>query len=106
MTEQNAQDLNALIGEIAEIDQKRSEKLSKLRDKKAELERKIKEEQSAASAQRRKNETRAAILVGKFIMQNQAEIKRFKSPEVWSQFDKFLTRQQDRELFGLQDKEK
>lgn len=74
------------------------EKLKKLLDKKQQLENRIKMEQNRLQRKERQEDTRRKILAGALMLE---EYKN-KPEELKKKMDKFLSRDNDRELFGLE----
>lgn len=76
------------------------EKLKKLLEKKQQLENRIKLEQNRLQKKERQDDTRRKILAGALMLE---EYKN-KPEELKAKMDKFLSRDNDRELFGLPSK--
>ena len=77
-----------------------SGKLDKLKAKEKELKEQIKREQSKEAQQQRKIDTRKKILVGAMLL-HRVEQGQFLEAELLIMLDGFLSRDQDRAIFGL-----
>jgi len=77
------------------------EKLKKLLEKKQQLENRIKLEQNRLQKKERQDDTRRKILAGALMLE---EYKN-KTEELKAKMDKYLSRENDRELFGLPSKQ-
>ena len=73
------------------------DKLQKLKEKKQQLENRIKLEENRLANKERQIDTRKKILAGAYILEEYKD----KMPELIKKLDKFLVRPLDRELFGL-----
>lgn len=90
-----------------------SKKLEQLEEQKRALIRKIKEEKSRASRQRRQDDTRRKILIGSMILANDSDYVAVKKRnddqweiiELRAAMHRFLAKHKDRQLFNLEDKE-
>ena len=77
-----------------------TEKINKLRDKQKQIAEQIRREEARVRAKERKEETRRKILVGAYILDKATRDEQYHG---WLQksLDGFLTRPDDRALFGL-----
>ncbi len=77
-----------------------TKKLEQLEERKRKLEAQIKQEKARENSKKRKEETRRKILVGSMVL---AQVEKGEWPEdrLRKAMDEFLTRDQDRALFGL-----
>lgn len=76
------------------------EVLKKLEEQQEKLKAKIQAVKAKAAKKERKEETRKKVLLGAYLI-NQMEVGKIDKGEVMKGLDKFLTRPQDREIFGL-----
>ena len=77
------------------------DKLKRLIEKKQQLENRIKLEQNRLAKNERQMDNRRKILTGAYILEEYKD----KMPDLVKKLDKFLIRDLDRQLFGLQPKE-
>jgi hypothetical protein len=77
-----------------------NEKIEKLKAQKKNLEARIRQEQNRERVNERKADTRRKILAGAWVMDEIAKRSEFKE-FVYKHLETFLTRPDDRALFGL-----
>ncbi len=78
-----------------------SDKLTQLREKRKALNEQIRREENRRNRQARKNDTRRKILVGAAILHKASSDKQYETWLVNTLLNGFLTRPDDRALFGL-----
>jgi predicted membrane chloride channel (bestrophin family) len=76
------------------------EQIERLKQRKAQLEARLQMLEARQRTQDRKRDTRRKVLAGAMIL-HQVETRRFPRDEFIRMMDEFLTRDYDRELFGL-----
>lgn len=85
---------------IAELEQRRIKVEAKLKAERAEITRAKRRENAKIQNQMRKDQTRRKILVGAAILQK-IELDQWPEEKLLNLMNAFLTRDKDRELFGL-----
>ncbi len=79
----------------------RIERIKDLEEKKKQIEAKIQKLKTIESAKKRKEDTRRKILLGALVIHLMSK-GYWQKEEIYSQLDKFLDRDIDRRLFGLE----
>ena len=85
--------------ELVVLDNKTKEKIEKLKSKQAVLKARLDLLENRAKAKERKLETRRKILVGSYFIEK--HINKNEYHELVKLMDKYLTRESDRKVFGL-----
>ncbi len=87
------------------MNRSRQDRIEELESKKKQPWARIQKLKSAESAKKRKEDTRRKILLGSMVM-NLIENGYWQKEEIYEQLDKFLDKELDRQLFGLDISEK
>lgn len=77
-----------------------NEQLARLEKQKIEAERKIRELRNQAKAQARKDDNRRKILIGAMMLEKVKQ-QRYSEADLLDEMSRFLTRDNERALFGL-----
>ncbi|MDJ0719857.1 MAG: hypothetical protein QNJ54_37485 [Prochloraceae cyanobacterium] len=83
----------------------RQNRIKELEEKKKQLEARIQKLKAIKSAKKRKEDTRKKILLGALVLQL-IETGYCQKEEIYKQLDKFLDKEINRQLFGLDVSEK
>ncbi len=87
------------------MNRSRQDRIEELESKKKQIEARIQKLKSAESAKKRKENTRRKILLGSMVMKL-IETGYWQKEEIYEKLDKFLDKELDRQLFGLDVSEK
>lgn len=90
---------------IAELEEKRIQVEAKLKAEKEAIARAKRREHAKIQNQKRKDDTRRKLLVGAAILQK-IELHQWPEEKLLNLMDGFLTRDKDRQLFGLEPNKK